>query len=196
MIIDELNFDVEPLLIGPDTHPRSSGVHVSDIYRDLEHGLNGNRPADSELSPLERARLGNYRMLGFAWERVLGYAMAECFIGGSIIRPQPLLVDGISLSPDLFDVERCELGEMKCTWRSMRRAESDLEGNFRAWFWQMKAYCKALGCTAAVLRVFFVNGDYAQSGPKPRMWRIEWTQEEIDDNWRMLVAHARGKGWL
>jgi len=58
------------------------------------------------------------------------------------------------------------------------------------------AYCKAMNTLAAVLWVFFVNGNYSndyndpKSGAHTEAFRLKFEQSEIDLNWNMLIAHA------
>lgn len=201
MRAEEFDIDISRLLEGPDTAPRSKGLHVSTIYRDIEHTMNGDRPPDSELSPSELKRLGNYRAMGFAWERAIEHSLVDAFATGTVIRPGEFTLDGIHCTPDLFDIEDYALEEWKATWRSMNRIDragiyNALDKDFWVWGVQMKAYLRVLQTRRARLRVFFVNGDYRESGPRTRGWQLDFTQKELDDNWAMLVNHARRRGWL
>lgn len=190
MKITPVTFDVAEFK-GPDNRERSPGLHVSAIIRDILNKSikKGERRTDEEMSPNELKRMGTYRSLGFAWERVLQRSLVEEFASGACVRPGEFTLDGIYLSPDLINIETGHLEEWKCTWRSSRRAEN-LDAEFIEWMWQIKAYLKAVGYLICILRVFFVNGDYRDSGPKIMCWRLEFSQIELDENWMMITKHA------
>lgn len=198
MVITELPVSTEVLLRpGPDDRPRSAGVHVSEIIRDISNTVihKGQRRKFDELSDNEKARMGGYVTGGFAWERVLERSLSDAFADGSLIRPGEFTVDNIHCTPDLLDLARQILVEWKCTWRSSRRCER-IEEDFWEWFVQIKAYLRCVCLLQAELCVYFVNGDYRDSGPQVKIFFLEFTQREIDENWNMLFNHAKRRGWL
>jgi hypothetical protein len=176
---------------------RPPGAHVSEIIRDIEDTVNkpGQRPPSERLSSEERRRMGNYVALGWAWELIIQPALMEVYFGAdeNYVRPGPLQLDGIWGTPDGLDMETWAVEEFKCTWRSSGR---DIQEDFWPWWVQIKAYCKMLVTRKARLRVFFVNGDYHESGPQIKMWEAEFKQLEIEQNWQMLKQHARAKGMI
>jgi hypothetical protein len=191
MQIKELPFQIAEVNVGSDQNPRSLGLHVSSIIRDLSNRVihKGQRQPFASLSPEAQERAGTYQSLGFAWERVLERSLSDAFATGRCVRPGEQVLDGIYLTPDPVDLLDGVLEEWKCTWKSSRKA-ADLEGNFREWFWQIKSYLKVLGFTVCRLRVFFVNGDYKDSGPQVKCFELTFTQRELDENWHMLLKHA------
>lgn len=169
---------------------RSAGCHVSDVIRYLEHTVTkkGTRPPREEMTKAERSRMGKYASLGWAWERIVRHALNEVWSPDAAghdryLSPGELEHDGLLGTPDWFDTEDLVLEEFKCTWRSSRRP---IESDYWGWFVQIKAYCYMLSITEARLRVFYVNGDYRDSGPQIKMWHIEFTYEELIANWLML----------
>lgn len=181
----DLDYSLPPI-------PRAPGIHVSGLIRHIENQLSkkGYRP-DSELTAEEIKRIGPYREMGFIWERLVERILADRLINrrahrDHIVRQSPLEVDGIHMTPDALDILEWITEEYKATWRSMRRAERLLE-EFWQWIMQMKGYCKGHETNVAHLYAFFVNGNYRASGPMIRHWQFTWTQQELDDNWGILL---------
>ena len=200
-IVELTSDDVEQLVLNqlPAVPRTVSPAHVSNIIRDIENAIlkPGQRRPYDELSKEERKRLGTYASVGWAWEDAIRNALVTSgFHALPDDRYQPvgqLCLDGIYGTPDGFDTVDCCVEEFKATWRSSNRP---LDPDFWHWLVQIKAYCKMLTVTWAKLRVFYVNGNYRESGPQVKQFRLEWTQLEIDDNWRMLKNHAKSKGWI
>lgn len=193
MQISELQFD--PALIQgtayDGTHGdtlRSSGLHLSQIYRDIENTI---VPRD-EMDPVV---LSTYGAGGFFWERVFEQAFASSIAHGGIIRPGEWEADGITGSPDYINIDKWWVIECKATWRSSRKLDQ-IEKYFWVWLVQIKGYCRLVGSQDAVLYVFFVNGDYKGSGPVVRVIHFHFSQHELQENWRMVVNWAKKKGWL
>jgi hypothetical protein len=158
-------------------------VHLTDIIKSLDQkdysGVSWNMDLTADI--------------GFIWERALERAYKE-MLG---IRPGEHVLDGVVCSPDgIGDDPWGELGhvdeEHKLTWKS---SNSAIENN---WYYmtQFKGYCKVLETTVTVARVLYVCGNYKGSGPIYRVYRIEYSEEEIDGNWKYLTTHARTQGWL
>lgn len=109
-------------------------------------------------------------------------------------------LDGVYGTPDFIDLDPNSLAyddhdfsveECKCTWMSAR---NDI---YSEKFWkykvQLMAYCKMLGTCLGHLHVLFVNGEYEKGvlgTPIYRVWRAEFTQRQLDQNWNMLMKHA------
>lgn len=176
--------------------PREAkGTHVSEIIRDIQNKVThkGKRKPFSELTQEEKRRMGSYTSMGWAFEKIIEAALREVFGAFFLGRERyqktgSLTLDGISGTPDWLDLQHWCVIEFKATWRSSRR---DLETDFAHWLWQIKAYCKLLAVTTAELYVFFVNGDYRESGPQLKGFALSFSQREIDENWSMLRNHAR-----
>ncbi len=88
-------------------------------------------------------------------------------------------LDGLSASPDVLDGE-----EIKSTRMS---AGKFVPSDQPKWIAQMMAYCKALRRKKFELVVFFICGDYKPPFPDLKSWSFEFTQSEIDENWKRLV---------
>lgn len=176
--------DCDPLIT-----PRSDGLHLSQIYNDIEATL-------APREEMEESQLSNYRAGGFLWERLFSSAMADSIRGGDIVRPGEFAVDGIAGSPDNLRIDPWRVIETKCTWRSVQKFDDHMEKFMWTWLVQMKGYCRMVGALQAELYCFFINGDYRGSGPLPRGLLLSWSQLEIDENWRMITGHARNRGWL
>lgn len=132
---------------------------------------------------------------GFLWERVFGEAHRDSVISGDLVRPGEWSLDGITGSPDLVRVSDWCLIETKATWRGLRKWEH-LEKNFWAWLVQTKGYCSMIGTNRCEIHVFFVAGDWRPPMPTVRSIAIKYTDLELEENWFMLVRHARNRGWL
>lgn len=190
MKVTEIPFD-PALILGPadkSGQPRGEGVHFSTIMRDLEESL---KPRVA----MEKGKLSTYAAGGFLWEYVIESAMARSLESKDCFRPGEIERDGVKMSPDLYDPGRLEVVELKCTWRSSNKWPA-FEKHFWSWLCQMKAYAHALEVNRARLVVFFVNGNYKDSGPQVKQARFEFTDGELQENWRMLVAHAKRRKWL
>lgn len=94
-------------------------------------------------------------------------------------------------TPDALDTEDWMIEEWKATWMSCRQPITDPK--FWHYWVQVMAYCYMVGTTRARLRVLFVNGDYShgdESGPRLLGWEVEFTEQELKENWDMLLNHA------
>lgn len=198
MIITPIQFDVPSLITGPADQlatGRSAGLHLSQIYRDLDDSYQSTVKKGSDISFSEQ-ELRVYRAGGFMWERVFSQAMAEAFRSGTIIRPGEFCVDGITGSPDNLRVEPAyRVVETKCTWRSINKMEM-MDKFFWLWLVQMKGYCKMVGTQEVELYAYFLNGNYAPPVPQVRASLITFSKMEIGENWGMIKAHARRRGWI
>lgn len=202
MKVVEVPFDLTDYLSAKFGHPdRTEGLHVSRIYGDLDRMLNAKRYA----TPMPESQLNAFAQIGFLWERVLETALATLTVDSDparYFRPGEQTLDGVLATPDYADLDffgdgTCELGleEWKANWSSSDKGD-DLEKNFWRWLVQMKAYCWILGTRYARLRVVFMVGNWRDSiAPKTRAWEFEFGHKELQDNWTMLMTHAKAKGW-
>ena len=113
--------------------------------------------------------------------------------------------DGVSvIDPDdyadLFGVADNFIHEFKFTAKSSRDFAREFRmkaKKSRMWDMQIRAYCAALGTLAAKLHVMFVMGDYSrddknkESKASYKVFRIRYTQDELDSNWELIKQHAR-----
>ncbi len=169
-----------------DNHPRSKGLHLGQIIADVEETLFG----------VGNKWEGEWAMAGgFIWERVLSREfLGPALQTGKIVRPGELELDGVYLTPDGYDTHDNVLEEWKCTWKS---SNNPIDGpKFWRYWTQVKAYCKALGTNTARLRVLYLMGNYRGGGPHACTYTAIFSQKELDNNWEMLINHAKTKGWL
>lgn len=184
------------LTLPPSKTPRSEGTHVSSIIRCIatETGILKTE-FQEELSLVDVREITDpvavLRIrIGLAWE--------EHYIPtleGVTDHPGEMEYEGVYLTHDGESLSVIITGgkeqwavvihEVKATYKSTRTV-GDLKGQFM-WLAQMKAYCKAKGTRFAVLHVLFLCGDYTYPiSPVLKVWAIEFTQEEVDDNWELL----------
>lgn len=195
MIVTEIPFDALASIRSESEQmgmPRSPGLHLSTIYADIE----AQWLKRQELDERDRA---NYMSGGFLWEHAFSRAFGQSVLGMHVERPPELYLDGIIGSPDLIDFKRWRVLDTKFTWKSARKLDH-MERYFWPWLCQMKAYLKMMSgmqaCNVAELYIFFVNGDYAPPVPKTRHLVLEFDEQEIEENWEMVIRHAKGRGWL
>lgn len=145
--------------------------------------------------------------IGLAWEEYYIPQVLAHFRGGVLDHPSELFYDGVYMSPDGEEVSviitpqeiaaRLYIHEVKATYKSTKTVagakEEELPIQLEAqWMWmaQIKAYCIAKGTRFAVLHVLFLCGDYKfPIKPQLRAWEIEFTQEELEDNWFLLSMY-------
>lgn len=170
---------------------RSGGLHLTPIIRDIEHTM---KPRDEWCTEDELAFFGAG---GFLWERVFGEAHRDSVVSGDLVRPGEWSLDGITGSPDLIRQSDWCLIETKCTWKGLRQWEPlTLERNFWLWVAQVKSYAKMIGTNTAEIHVFFVAGNWRPPVPTVRSLRLKFSDQELDNNWKMIVNHAKNRGWL
>lgn len=200
---------ISPRMSHPLGAPRSEGIHVSSVIRNIAT-LNKILKPDY-LESLDLVNRSNevwwdglddaaqLRMsLGLAWEHY--YILNQ--LGESVVhQPGEMCVEGIYMTHDGEGLEtilseRGEqqtvlvLHEVKLTYKSWNTIKN-LAGQWM-WLAQMKAYCKGLGTLLAYLHVFCVCGDYSYPmTPIKRVFRIRFTQLEVDDNWDLITGYVQ-----
>ena len=157
-------------------------LHLSDIYTDLENTLFPRDTSADMNNPL-------WAEVGFLWEDVLTRSLAD----HCSERPGEVELDGIVGSPDGYDKSTGILDEYKCTWKSINNAHPE---NVWKWMTQVKGYCKMLGTNTVRFHILYIMGNYRGSGPLYRSYLFTFTDIEIEENWSMLVNHAKSRGWL
>ena len=178
---------------GGESLARSPGLHLSDIYRDIEREI----APKNEWADERQLRL--YGEVGFLWERVFSNAYRDAVVDGGegdYVRPGEFEADGIIGSPDLIRMSDWTVIETKAAWKSVRKWDEDLEKNFWLWLVQVKGYCRLIGTDVAEIHPIFINGNYKPPMPTKRGVRLEFSTREIEGNWTMLKEHAQRKGWL
>lgn len=198
--------DIETLIAafetGPDGNPisnRAPGVHLSHIIHDLYA-----RIADKHDVPMDAAALQpkNCKMaIGIAFEYILSAVIQKVFPRGQLISPGSFESDSVHMTPDRFDLQNDRVEEWKCTWFSAKKSQSpeELMANFWWYFLQIKSYCRVLGVRKALLRIWHINGFYPGGAPSPippKTWFMEFSQQDLDENWSMLLHHGKQIGLL
>lgn len=169
---------------------RRSGLHVSGLVKAAVKSITGEAP-----KAIEGEQDGVRATMGFLWERALEYAFKE-YMGAErkgIKKQVHAELEGVLGTPDGVHLKDGVLEEYKCTWRSLRRWNEDPEANFLYWFMQVKGYLHMLGLTKVRFFIFWVNGDYTYKpgrGPQVTTQEFEFSTEELEDNWALLMAHA------
>jgi hypothetical protein len=189
---------------------RSAGVHVSAIIRALAVETGHLRPEwVEELSLIEVKPTMRFLDPDVALRVSIGLAWEEWYIPqvlgpeGVIDHPGEYHVDGIYMSPDgeqlstvIIDSRpqhQLRIHEIKTTAKSINTVGEDAisVGDQFIWMAQLKAYCKGAGTRFADLHVLFLYGSYDRPFMRPKMirFKIEFTQQEIDENWAMITAY-------
>lgn len=165
----------------PDTEHRASGVHLSGILKKIAiaKGI---------------LRRGMMREEEFPLRMAMGMAFESWIVGlypEMVWQPGEMTLDGISGNPDGYSVVDgvAQVEEFKLTWK--KRKADILEDS---WMWQtqMCGYCKMLGARHARLHVCWVNDQYAPPQPVYYRYLLEWTEEEVESTWNLLVANMDG----
>lgn len=159
--------------------PRAPGLHLTDIIRHIQDAINpytGKGFDDIQLT----------MEAGFWWEDMLSYIIGKR-IGK---RLNDLLCDGIYCNPDGLGIDPLDdkspaVEEYKLTWKSTKKLPTEDP----KYMMQVKSYCHVLGLRVVVMYVCYIMGNYAGSGPLSRSFRIEFTEQEIKDNWDAILAH-------
>lgn len=190
--ITEITRDLELMdstLFSDTQEPRSPGTHLSAIIQDYGIKLGYMEPFENDDENVRQSRF----TLGFVWENFVSTQMRDTAImysNGTIFRPPELTVDGIHMSPDAFDITLPGLREYKCTSKSMGREIESTK--FWNWWTQIKAYCYGMQVNDAILQVMFLQGNYKdRSGAHQRAWHAEFSDFELEENWRELMNHYK-----
>ncbi len=204
------DLDVMSLARSADNQPmgqgRPSGLHLSGIIHKMKVAAGdpiGMVPGDQDGVRLQE---------GFLWETALEYVLAgmplDEAIGLSFSRYMHALrsdvstqitleQDGVHMTPDGFLKDKGELESYKCTRKSFAKAitQEEFETNFWPWLVQEMGYAYALGVDTVSWYVLFQAGDYSKGrGTGPRMVKSTgvFTPEELIENWRVVMIHAKG----
>ena len=168
-----------------DLNTRSKGLHLGTVLTDIE----------KLLFPPKASWDGEQAMaIGFIWENILAASILKSMrVSGALITPGEITVDGIAMTPDGWEPETRVLHEYKATWKSCNR---EIEDQWR-YCTQVKSYCRAMATNRCDLYVLYLMGNYRDiRQPIPIKYELEFTQRELDDNWRMIVSHSKKVGLL
>lgn len=188
-------------------YPRSEGTHVSSVLRAIaqENGvLKRERAEEFGLTQLRDRRGDEWwaslsedvRLkisMGLAWEQWYIPQLEDV-----LDHPGEMCVQGVYMTHDgeSLDVVLTQGGELlmlclhevKLTYKSINTV-GDLSTQW-LWLAQCKAYCKGLNTLVAYLHVLFVCGDYTwPMRPKLMVYRVTYTQAEIDENWDIILEY-------
>ncbi len=196
--------EITPTLeLPPPKQARSEGVHGSNIIRSIalkvgfldKKWATGLNLTDAHEITDPKAIL---RMrIGLAWEEHILPSLPDV-----VDHPGEMELQGIYMTHDGESVDRVFTGsrgyevivhEVKVTYKSSRKA-ADLKSQWM-WLTQMKAYCKGLNTRYARIYILFICGDYTYPiEPEYRVFEIEFTEEEINQNWSMIADYYQH--WL
>ena len=175
-------------------HPsdRTAGIHLTDVLDSLENSL-GYGP-DPER---------DWADVGFLFEEAMLAREKE-----SVIVPGEIVADGIAMTVDGLRLETVmthpkggrlkaptKVVEYKARWKSARNLDI---GDPQWWriLCQVKSYCRAWETNLAELYFLFMNGDWRPPAPMKVKFDLEFTDEELERNWRMITGEARRRGWI
>lgn len=164
---------------------REPGLHISGIISSLCVQL-GHYPPKDEWSESDITRM----QLGCALEDTLALRWTQEY-PDRYIQLGGLEVDGLHGTPDFYDVVDNAIEEVKLTWMSSRH-DPDSEKFWRYWV-QIKAYCHMLDTRVGRLHVCHAMGNYKfddGGGPQYNVWERTFSNQELDENWRMLKSHG------
>lgn len=172
----------------PDLLPmqgRSEGFHVSTGVKTLARELGTIPQDDSGLST-------TWAQIGCAWEDVVIKYLQRTYPGRYVVLPE-LELDGIYGTSDLYDTWEDLIIEIKMAWVScnqpwkpgqLKKGQKDKLFRYRS---QSMSYCKMKDTRRAQVIVCHVVGDWRTLTPQYRVWEFEFSQNELDDNWRLIV---------
>lgn len=201
MIVTEIEV---PLFLPPSRVPRSVGVHVSSVIRCIATEQGILKPEWAEELSLSDVRVITDPValirisIGLAWEewyipQILGPTL------GVADHPGEMEVDGLyathdgeSLSVIITDKMYLTGHEVKATYKSTKTV--GLLKDQWMWLAQMKAYCRCMRTRFFILHVLFLCGNYKMPiTPQLKHWHLEFTQQEVDDNWDLLTQYRDEK---
>ncbi len=189
--------------LGKSSGHRSEGLHLSTIYGDFMSQIQPKR--------FDRSKPLNPQVLepGLVFENMLERGLAEKFATvrpGELVSPEGIIMSPDGVNPTLMAGEEYKFTRMSS--RPMKGAATPYtdeygmpRDKFVHWFIQMKGYAKWLQTNRFLLRVLHINGEWDRRTPNgfsPQFHShvIHFSNQEIDENWAMLVNHARNRGML
>lgn len=181
--------------------PRSTGLHASELLRKM-HPVKS-RPGDDQI---DEAQLRLFGLLGLAFEDRAELALQalaqESDWPWTCTRPGEVHADGIACSPDIVLVPKRDEDEafelsIKTTWKTCRglpvheEGEDQFPKTFDYYISQCETYAVPLHTTKSVLFCYFTNGCWKPPFPQVHAWELEFSQQEISENWDALLTIAR-----
>lgn len=206
----------------PSAEGRTAGIHVSKVIRAIaiEAKILDRKYASNldlielgsgiesgwweSLDPVAQIRIA----IGMAWEEWylpklegMVYHPGELQLQGIYMTHDGESLDYVYASPELGEDGDLILAVHECkTTSKSTRTVGDLSSQWM-WLAQIQAYCKALGARRAYVHVLFLCGDYKYPiqpslGPHremPQLWRVDFTQDELDANWDLLTEYVKAR---
>lgn len=186
---------------------RAAGTHLGQVIKYIRIKLGELRLTDNNT----------FAMFGFIFELLVEKALAAylTFHADDMLDTGEQCSDGIYMNPDRFNPFLGPAGtifEYKATWLSIGGSKTkpsifidgvrenglDVEVfQDRFWYWlmQLMAYCRVMGTTRGTIVALFINGDYTfrppYGGPQFLCVSFEFTEAEIESNWKTVVREAR-----
>jgi len=156
---------------------RAKGTHLSGILRYIavtSKMVDWQAQSNEEELPLRMA-------LGLAWEEFAVSLYPEI-----VWQPGEEILDGVAMNADGFSIDYME--EFKLTWLKKRTGKEIISERWH-WMCQVKGYCAGYCQRRVRLHVCYINGDYKPQQPIYMRYLIEFSQKEIEDNWKMVVMN-------
>lgn len=130
------------------------------------------------------------------WEWILSRRFTEIDVSRrtELYKPAEQECDGIFLTPDGANRRLRRGEEFKCTWGTSALTPDQFAIKHWRWLVQGACYCRSLCFNEMVYRVYHVNGGYEKGrmgAPKMTGWRVEFSDEELEAIWQMVLNHKR-----
>lgn len=113
----------------------------------------------------------------------VGFGLERVLLSGHE-RPESAFCEGIGFSVDFNSIEGIP-AELKTTRMSVNTVAS--KGLPDGWIKQTKGYCHCRGVKSYLLTVLFLMGSYKPPFPIIKSFRLDFTEEEITENWDWLL---------
>ncbi len=180
-------------LVIPKDENRSGGVHLSHLVQSIGYQM-GYIPPQYATQEMHPEKI----ILGCAFE---DYVFPR-FHPEILYHPGEAKLNGIAANTDgLSFVEKGSknrVHECKLTWKSMKK-ELDLQAEW-LWLAQTQFYCKAWDTNLATYHIYWVNGSYKfgapEGQPQYRLYDLEFSDRELNDNVRMLTQRGKERHGL
>ncbi len=171
---------------------RSPGLHASTVFNNLYKVLEPKR-FDFGDAPLNGALMA----LGTAWEKHFEYLLIANGIDAH--RPdEQMSPEGIAYSPDLLIFNGVtRVGEIKLTSMGLKDLPDEptncLPPKMGKYDMQLKLYARWLGLMHGWIGIMSIRKPYA---PEVRCFDIEWTERELDENYRCYMNFGTSTGLI
>jgi hypothetical protein len=105
-------------------------------------------------------------------------------------QPGEMIRAGIICSADGTDFAAGWLEEVKSTEEKVRRGQDFL--NEWLWMQQGRGECAIWGMDTVRWHVWYLRGNYDNQGPQYWRYLVRFSEEEIENTWKMILAHKHG----